>query len=158
MPNGNFPPVPPGREPEQRNNITRNIIIAIIVFLAIAGVFTLFNDPLATNAEEVSLSNVVDRINEEQVERLEVEKNKLFVKIKDQEQILTTLKEPEISISESLLNAGASPEKLEKVDIVIQDTSSSDFFIGTILPFLLPVLLFIGLIWFMVRSVQGGSN
>jgi cell division protease FtsH len=158
MPNGDMPPRPPAGGPPRQNSVMRNIIIAVIAFLAIAAVFTLFSNPLSGETNEVSFSTIVNKINEEKVEKLEVVKDQVIIKVIDEEKDLVALRETGISITEALNQSGVDPSKLEKVDITVRDTSGGDFFINTILPFLLPVLLFIGLIWFMVRSVQGGSN
>jgi len=158
MANGNMPPRPPSGGAPRRNNMIRSIVIAIAVFIAIAAIFALFSDPMSGDAEEVAFSVIVDRVNEEQVERIEVVKDQVVAKIKDEDTEIVALRELGVPVTESLTQAGADPEKLEKVELSIRDTSGGDFFINTILPFLLPVLLFIGLIWFMVRSVQGGSN
>ncbi|EKD49401.1 MAG: hypothetical protein ACD_63C00157G0001 [uncultured bacterium] len=148
----------PSREPRPKGNIMRSVLIAIIVFLVIAGVFAMLNDPMSRQGERVSFSTVVDQVNGEKVESIDVEKDKVSVKLRDEEKREVAVKESGISLSEALREAGATPEKIERVDITIKDVSGGEFFVGTILPFLLPVLLFIGLIWFMVRSVQGGNN
>jgi len=158
MPNGKLPPRPPAGGPPRRNNVVRSVVIAILVFIGIAAIFALFSDPLSGEAEEVSFSTVVNRINDEQVESLEVVKDQVIAKVKDEDKEIVALRETGVPVTESLTQAGTDPEKLEKVDISVRDTSGGDFFVNTILPFLLPVIIFIGLIWFMIRSVQGGSN
>ncbi len=159
MSNGDLPPNPSrGNGAPQRSGVLRNVIIAIIVFLVIAALFTLFNEPLAGQSEEVSFSTVVKEINEDRVEKIDISQDKVIVKVKDNDKTQLALKETGVSLTEALKDAGVAPEKLETVDISIKDTSGGEFFVNAILPFLLPVILFIGLIWFMVRSVQGGNN
>lgn len=159
MSNGDLPPSPSrGSGGPQRSGVMRNVVIAIIVFLVIAALFTLFNEPMTGQSEPVSFSTVVNEINEEKVEKIDISKDQIIIKLKDTDKTQVALKESGVTLSESLKDAGVVPEKLVNVDITIKDTSGSEFFVNTILPFLLPVILFIGLIWFMVRSVQGGNN
>lgn len=159
MPNGDLPPTSPrGGGGPQRSGIWRNVVIAIIVFLAIAAIFTLFNEPFSGQTEEVSFSTVVNEINNDQVEKIDVSQDQITVKVKDRDKLQLARKEVGVALTEALKNAGVTPEKMDAVDITIKDTSGGEFFVNTILPFLLPVILFIGLIWFMVRSVQGGNN
>lgn len=151
------PQLPPQGRGGPKQNLIKNIIIAVIVFLIIAGVFSMFNEPFSTGAEEVPFSKLVEQVKNEDVKKIEISRNKLLVILKnDQKEV--SLKEFDISLSEAFKNAGIEAEKIDKFEIVVKDVSGSDFFVATILPFLLPVILFVILIWFMVRSVQGGNQ
>ncbi len=158
MSNQEQPPRSNGPKGPQRNSLMRNAVIAIVAVLVIAAVFAMFNDPMAGEAEEVSFSEVINQINDEKVENLEVVKDKVIAKIKDEDKEIVAIRELGVPITEALNTSGAEPGKLKKVNINIRDTSTGDFFLGSVLPFLLPVLLIVGLIWFMVRSVQGGNS
>jgi cell division protease FtsH len=55
-------------------------------------------------------------------------------------------------------NYGVSPEKLQRVDVEVTDETGAKFWIGVLAPYLLPLLLILGIIFFMTRQVQGVNN
>ena len=137
-------------------NFVKNLIIAIIIFLALAGLFALYDSPLE-KTPEVSLSILASQINEGKVEKIEVSGEKLSVNLADGG-VEESRKESESSLSESLTNYGVSPEKLSSIDINYVEESGIGYWLSNILPFLLPFLLVIVFIYFMARTIQRGNN
>ncbi|MFH1388231.1 MAG: ATP-dependent zinc metalloprotease FtsH, partial [Patescibacteria group bacterium] len=133
----------------------KNLIIAFLVFLAIAGSFTLFNNT-TEEAEELSLSNLVEQINQENVSVITIKGDKLEIELKDSTKQEAT-KERETSLTESLKNYGVDSEKLKLVNLEIKGESGAAFWVGNILPFLLPLLIIGFLFWFMFRGAQKGQ-
>ena len=137
-------------------NLAKNIVIAFIIFLAIASIFAMWQVPL-TQPEEVSLSDVAKKINNSEIEKIEVEENKLTIKPKEGE-IITARKEIESSLTETLKNYGVNQEKLNQIEVRVNEKSGLALFASNILPFLIP-FAFIGVfIYFMTRSLQKGNN
>ncbi len=134
----------------------KNLIIASLIFLAIAGIFglTLGED---RNAAPAPLSKVAEQITAGEVEKIEIADNKLLVILKDGSKELTT-KEPESSLSESLANLGVSTEALRALNIEVKGPSGGTVFFSAILPFLIPFLLIAGFIYFLMRQVAGANN
>ncbi|MEZ0396907.1 MAG: ATP-dependent zinc metalloprotease FtsH [Anaerolineales bacterium] len=71
----------------------------------------------------------------------------------------TAQKEPETTLVNQLLALGVSPEKLSPENVVIEVQPPSPW-VGliTLAGYILPVLLFIGLLWFFFRQAQGSNN
>ena len=128
-----------------------------MVFLTIASIFAMYKTPL-TEPEEMSLDKLVSQINEGEIEKIDVQGEELIVKIKDDNQDKTVKKEKESSLSETLQNYGVEPDKLAKIEIKITQESGLSYWIGAMLPFLLPFGLIAIFIYFMARSVQRGNN
>jgi len=137
--------------------IVKNLILAFIVFLAIAGIFSLYNNPKVEKRETVSLTTLAQEMKEEKVKAIEIEEDKLKIELNDGS-LQETQKEIEVSLFDSLASLGVSQEKTDKVDIKVKDLSGSKLWLNTILPFLLPILLIGGFIWFMFRGVQRGNR
>ncbi len=136
--------------------IFRNFLIFFLVFLVIAGVFSLFNTSLAPT-QNIDLAEMIDEIEREQVKKIVVKGDKLEITLlNDTKQ--TSRKETSDSLSTLLKNYGVDNEKMKKVSVEIEDDSSFLFWVGTILPFLLPFLLIGAFIYFMMRQVQGTNN
>ncbi len=69
----------------------------------------------------------------------------------------TTQKEAQSSLSDSLKNLGVDPAKLAQVKIENKDDRGVWFWINNILPFALPVLFLIFIIWFLSRQARGAN-
>ncbi len=137
--------------------IVKNLILAFIVFLAIAGIFSLYNNPELEKKETVSLTTLAQEIKKERVKAIEIEEDRLKIELNDGS-LQEAQKEIGVSFFDSLASLGVSQEKTDRVDIKVKDLSGSKLWLNTILPFLLPILLIGGFIWFMFRGVQRGNR
>jgi cell division protease FtsH len=135
--------------------LLKNLVIAFLAFLTIAGFFTLLSSP-AEKPAVVSLSQLVEQINQEKVSKIVIKGDKLEIELKDGTQEKTT-KEKEASLTESLKNYGRAPEKLKLVNLEIKGESGAMFWLGAVLPFLLPLLIIGFFFWFMFRGAQRGQ-
>ena len=131
-------------------------MIILLIFLVVAGFFTLFETD-NTTANMVSISQIADEVNQGLVDRIEITDDKLAVFLKDGSEQSST-KEREVALSETLKNYGVDSAKLKEVKIEVKASSSSSFWVSTILPFLIPFLLIALFIWFLMRQVQGSNN
>jgi len=134
----------------------KNSFTFIIVLFLIGGLFMLYSAP-SEKPEEVSLSTLAQNINDNKVQSLEVEGNTIHIILTNEDKQITT-KESESSLSESLNNFGVEKEKLNAVTIDIKGESKTAFWLGAVLPFLLPLLLIGFFIWFMFRQAQRGNS
>lgn len=137
-------------------NLAKNIGLVILTFLVIAGLFVLYSGP-QTKPADVSLSTLVSQINNGQVKEIAVDGDNLNVTLNDGK-TENSIKERETGLTDSFKNYGVDPAKLDTVNINIKSNASSSFWVGTVLPFLLPFLLIAGFIWFMLRQAQKGNS
>lgn len=138
------------------NKIIKRIAVGILVVLVISSLFSIYTAPLE-KVEDISLTQLVQRINENSVEKIEVEGNKLMVESKDGSKS-KVIKETESSLSESLANLGVTEEAMKGVAIDNIDTTSSGIWLNIVLPFLLPFLLIGFFVWFLLKQAQKGNN
>jgi cell division protease FtsH len=137
-------------------NLIKNIAIILLVFFVISGIVMLYNTPVQ-KINDITLNELANQINGDQVKEIAVEGEKLSVTLKDDTKEKSR-KEAESSLSESLKNYGVDSEKLRAVSINIKDVTGAAFWINTIVPFLLPFLIIGVFLWFMMRSAQRGNN
>lgn len=137
-------------------NIFKNIIILFLIFLSVAALFSLYNSPLR-NPTQVGIGEFITRVKNKEVSEITVDSEKIRFLLKNNEEV-ETRKEAGESLSDLLANYQVSPETLEGVKIEIKGTSATSFWLGTILPFLLPFLLIGGFIYLMMRQAQGVNN
>ena len=136
-------------------SLLKKFILILLVFIAIASISSLFSQS-AKKTEEISLSTLVRQINEEKIKSIIVKGNDINITYTD-DKLAKAKKENESSITESFKNYGVNPEKLSKVNIEIKDESGWIFWLGNLLPFLLPFLLIAFFFWFLFRQAKGGS-
>lgn len=138
------------------NKLIRNLVIILVIFAIVSAAFTLFR-PEDKNVKQVSISQVAEQTKSSQVERMEVEDNRVYVFLKDGAKEVAN-KESQESLVDTLESYGVTPEQLAATPIDIKDSSSSSFVVSTLLPFIIPFLLIAGFIWFLMRQVQGSNN
>lgn len=137
-------------------NIFKNFLIFFLIFAAIMTIFSLF-DKNGQNIEKISVAKLVQEINNEEVQSITVKGSELDILLKNEAKQFSR-KETNESLSEVLKNYGVTADKITKVDISIGEEANSGLLLSVILPFVIPALFIIGLIWFMMRQVQGVNS
>ncbi|KKQ73598.1 MAG: ATP-dependent zinc metalloprotease FtsH, partial [Candidatus Woesebacteria bacterium GW2011_GWB1_38_5] len=129
---------------------SKNFFLVVLILLTVSALFALFSDPF-TQVERISLSQVAQNINEEQVEKIVISGNKLTISYTDGSTNEST-KEPQSALSETLLQLGVQQDKLARVDIEPREESGFAAFIGPLAFILLPLLIFFIFFWMMFRQ------
>lgn len=134
-------------------NIWKNIIYAFLIFLLLAGIFSLFNPPKPR--EEISFSQLVQQIQKEEIKNITIEEGAINIELKNGEKEIT-YKEVGAPLEEILSVYGVSEEQLVKINITYKKVSSG--FIWTVLIFILPVVLIGFFFWWILRQGQQGAT
>jgi len=139
-----------------KNNLLKNIILFLIIFLAAAGLFSTYNMQ-ANKIETKDIATLVNQIETDQIKTIEIQDNRLLATLKDdtQEQIY---KEPQDSLSSVLKDYNVPVEKIKAVDVQVQQKSGFTYWAETLLPFLIPFLIIGVFIYIMTRQIQGANN
>ncbi len=138
------------------NGLIKNLFILFVVFLFIAAIFSLYDSPL--ESEKKIGSNVfLSQIANEEIKEIAVAGNQLKITLNDGRQEILQ-KETSEPLSDLLKNYNVTPEKLAKINIQVKDESGWDFWLKTLLPFLIPFIFIAGFIYFMMRQAQGANN
>lgn len=134
-------------------NLFKNLTIFILVFLLIAAVFSSFAAQ-QPKPENVSLSQLVERIKTDQIASIEIDESEIKIFDKEETEFVSR-KESGVSLVESLTDLGVTTEELAKIKITVNSPSKLSFWLGAVLPFLLPLLIIGVFIFLMARQVQG---
>ena len=137
-------------------NLFKNFFLILIIFLTISYLFSLYSTQ-NTPVEKIGLEKLVQEINNEEVASITVKGDNLAIVLKDNRQ-QTAYKEPGESLSQLLRNYEVSPEKMTAVNVKIKNDFTATIILTTILPLLIPILVFAGLFYFIMRSAQGMNN
>lgn len=136
---------------------TKYISMVFLILLTATGLVMLFQSPF-DKADNISLSDLVTKINAGQVKEITVKGDNLNVVLKEGGKKLVSQKESGVSTSETLLNLGADKVKLSAVNTSVKDASGTGATIlSAILPVVLPFLLIILIFWYMFSQAQKGS-
>ena len=137
--------------------LLKNVGFVVLAFLLISTVMILYSGP-KQKPKDVSLSEIVNQINNGQIKTITIDANNLAIELNDGTKE-KSVKEPQSSLTESLSNYGVDKDKIKEVAIDIkQESGTAAFFGGVFVPFLLPFLLIGAFIWFMLRQAQRGNS
>ena len=136
-------------------NLIKNFVIILLIFLVISGVFTLFSQPFE-KPKVLSLTQLVEEINQGRVKKITVSGQELQIIFED-ESMAKSRKETETALSQSLINYGVEKEKLTKVEVETKKEEGVGIWLGPVLLFLLPLLLFGFFFWMIFRQAKTGA-
>lgn len=137
-------------------NLIKNFLIFFIIFLLLAGIFSVIGQKKAED-KSMRLGELIEEINNENVSQIVVEGDKLNITLGGGEEKVVK-KETGESLSQLLSNFSVPIEKISGINIEVKDESGLDFWLITLLPFLLPFIIIAVFIYFMMRSVQGANT
>ncbi|MBI2436200.1 MAG: ATP-dependent zinc metalloprotease FtsH [Candidatus Magasanikbacteria bacterium] len=139
-------------------NLVKNFILVFLTLVLIAALLSSANLG-GQKPEQVSIGRLVEEIQNEQVQGAVIQGDRITVTLKGDEAItLEVRKEPGQSFSELMADYGVDPQKVTRINPEVKDESGWRFWLGIIAPWILPLLLFIVLIYFFTRQVQGVNN
>lgn len=135
--------------------LSKNIILFVITVLVVGAILSTYN-MTGEDPEEIGVGTLVERIHQDQVERILVKGDEVTITQTDGSEAITR-KEGGESLSELLTNYGVESEELAGIAIDIEGVSGRSYFMGIILPSLIPLLLLIVIIFFFFRQFQGAN-
>ncbi len=134
------------------NRWMRNGFIYVLIVLGVITIFLVFfNDPLG-DSQEIPISDVIQRAKSGSRLQIEVSGDNLI--IRDGAATFRSRKEPNSSLVETLESSGVDTGN---VSITVKGSSGLGSFIGLLLNFL-PLILFGGILLFMMRQAQSSGN
>lgn len=139
------------------SGLFKNSIVYLLILLAVAAlIFSIFSSPRDSN--EIEITTVAEQIKNGEVSKVSVNNEEVTVKyVEGNTDSARSRKETGISIFKTFEQLGVTEEELSVVEIeVIPPGVWSDW--GTLAITILPLLIFGGLLFFMVRQAQGSNN
>ncbi|MFH1182965.1 MAG: ATP-dependent zinc metalloprotease FtsH [Candidatus Moraniibacteriota bacterium] len=139
------------------NKLLKNLGTLFLIFLLFSFLFALYNSEKGSNqVQQIPMSQLVEEINNEKVGKIDISGNTVKVTLKDgNKQSLN--KENEGSLTETFKNYGLDQSKLQQVELTVSQESGVMYWLGTILPILLPFIFIAGIFWLMLRQAQKGN-
>jgi len=137
---------------------SRNSVFFILLLLSIVVLLFIMRDS-ASQPERLSFNELVDKIKSGDVARITVNDNSIEIEYTQTGKTAITRKEPTKTLVGQLIDFGITPEYLAENPFELEIKEPSDWnTILSLITYLLPALLVVGLIWFMLRQAQGSNN
>ncbi|RJO59666.1 ATP-dependent metallopeptidase FtsH/Yme1/Tma family protein [Candidatus Parcubacteria bacterium] len=137
-------------------NLSKNLVVGLLALFIVSLVFSTINSE-SNRAKNVSLAEAITQIQNGQIKSVQISGDKLNLTLTNGEK-QTSFKESADSFTTVLKNYGVPPEKISALEISVKQPSGASLWLSAILPIALPVLLFIGFFWFMMRQAQNVNN
>ncbi|MBI4993361.1 ATP-dependent zinc metalloprotease FtsH [Candidatus Wolfebacteria bacterium] len=138
------------------NNLSKNIFWGIATLLTVAFIFSLFYS-MEKAPIVLSLDQLAKKINTNEVEKISVNGNDLEINLKSGEKAVSK-KETEAGLSETLKNYGVDAAAFQKVSFEIKEESGGRFWMGILIPALLPLIIIGAFFWMMFRQAKAGMG
>lgn len=135
---------------------TKHILWALGTLLFLSFVFSLFFSQQPT-ITPLTLDQLASKINAGEVAKIVVNGNDLSIDLKNGEKG-SSKKESEAGLSETLRNYGVDTKALQQVNMEIAETSGFRFWMGILLPALLPLIIIGVFFWLMFRQAKSGMS
>ncbi len=139
------------------SGLFKNSIVYLLILLAVAAlIFSIFSNPRDSN--ELDITAVAEQIKAGEVSKVKVDGEEITVEYKQaSRQPAKSRKEPNVSIFKTFTELGVSDSELDNVEVIVVPPGVwSDW--GTLAITILPLVIFGGLLFFMIRQAQGSNN
>jgi len=141
------------------------VVTFLLIVAVVAMVVTAVRNGSST-AEPLTINEVAQAIKSDKVARVVIDnsgKLRVIYKTGDESQVKTGIesyKEDGSTFVEQLLSLGVTPEQLSSENIKIEVAAPSfwESGLGGFFVYLLPILLMVGVFWFIFRQAQGSNN
>ncbi len=137
--------------------LTQRLLLAITVLLFLTVFFSLFTGDTATAPKNISLDALARELIAGNVKELTVSGNDIAAVLEDDSRVVAK-KESESGLVETLKNYGVAPEALQKVSFSVVDEGGVRYWLGILVPALLPVIIMVAIFWWLFRQARTGAN
>ncbi|HYE59959.1 MAG TPA: ATP-dependent zinc metalloprotease FtsH, partial [Candidatus Kapabacteria bacterium] len=139
-------------------NLLKNFLYIVVALFLIASLVS-FAEMGAEKVDQVGITTLVDEIQNGKVQSIDVFGDTMRVTLREEgAKKQEVKKEFGQSFSELMDNYGVDPNKLKDVNVQVKQETGARYWIAALAPYLLPILLIAGLLYFMSRQVQGVNN
>ncbi len=141
---------------KKSKNIFSNIVWAILGLLMLSTVFSLLISP-STEVTQLTVSDLVVKINSGEVTKIVVNGEDISITLKDGSEA-TARKESDAALTETLNNLGVDQKALQSVALEASEESGWRFWVGLLIPTLLPLVIIGVMFWFIFRQAKTGAS
>jgi len=146
---------PLGGKRNDKNRFWLNMLTAFLFFFILITLYSFFAED-SRKVETIAISQLAQDVKSGAVSEIVVRGDKLEILYEDEEK-KESKKEQGVSLTETLVFHGATPDDLSKISIEVKNQTGLGFWLLNLAPFLIPLLFIILIIWFLARQVRGAG-
>ena len=151
----------PKRRTGKNNNKNIRQLWMILLIIATFFIITDLLEEQSDDSETIAVSEVAQLVSDGEVSTITVQSEELSVELIAEEGeapiTKTAKKEVGTALSETLVNYGVSPEALAAISITVANPSGFIYWLGLLLPFALPLVIILLIIWFFTKQMKGSN-
>jgi len=147
-------PNAPKKQPPKRS-LSSYIFSTLLIFAVLTIIYSAISNS-TTGEEKIAFSDVAKLVQAGEVTSIVVDGQDLEI-TKTDSTVITSKKEAQGSLIEALDTYNVDQEQLEKVEISVTSEEGIGFFLLSILPILLPIILIVFFFWMLTRQVKGAG-
>ncbi|MCP6720152.1 MAG: ATP-dependent zinc metalloprotease FtsH [Patescibacteria group bacterium] len=136
---------------------SKNLFWAIATFILITIVFSLLFNLGTQKPPVLSINEVVKKINAGEVKSIAVSGDSLELVLQDESKAVSQ-KEEETSLTETFSNFGVESQALQSVELTVKEEGGVRFWLGILIPTLLPIIIIVLIFWWIFRQAKTGVN
>lgn len=140
--------------------LLRNLIVVVLILMAISIGFGMLGGQI-DEPEEVPLSRIATEIQDGNAAKMAVRGEIITLTLTEGEDgaqpMLEARKEGGEAVTQTLTNLGVTTEALNELEIVYENERGVGFWIATMLPLILPVLIIGFFLWYLTSRAQQGA-
>lgn len=137
-------------------NLSKNILWAVVTLITLALVFSVFMQP-AEKPINLTINELANKVNAGAVSKIVVQGENLLIELKSGEKAITQ-KESGVGLSETLKNYGVETQALREVSLEVKGESGFRFWMGILIPTIIPILIIGFIFWLMFRQARTGAS
>jgi len=137
------------------NKLAKSFIIVFLLFLALSLIFSAI-ESTSLETKKVSFSEAIQSLREQEITKVVIHPSRINIFLQD-DTVLITEREVNVSFPETLQSFGFSPEEISSLNIEIEGDGASAIFFTIILPILIPILLIGFLLFYTLRRANQGA-
>lgn len=135
----------------------RSSLIVLMLIVIVAVLIIRFNGNMPQD-DQLFFNQMADLIKQGEIAQILVDENELEIVMRDGSTAFSR-KEPSSSLVEQLGNLGVTPDQLSAENFQLEIKEPSDWnTVLSLITYILPALLVVGLMVFMLRQAQGSNN
>lgn len=143
-------------------NSRSQYLVYFLLIVAIGALFVYSFRDGATSKDPLTINEVAQKVQAGEVAKIVTESDDtitVYMKNGDQKEGVVSRKEPNATLVDQLLSLGVTADKLSSENLVIEVPEPSLWAgFGTLIVYILPILLMVGVLWFIMRQAQGSNN
>ena len=135
----------------------KNLFWAIATFILVTILFSLVFNLGAEKPPVLGIYEVAGKINAGEMKSIAVRGDSLDLVLSDGSKAVS-MKEEGVGLSETLRNYGVASDALGKVELRVEEESGARFWLGVIIPTVLPIIVILVIFWWIFRQARTGVN